>query len=80
MALITYKITAALPTEAINDILNQPNFKTIESTGNYYSLIFDHTPEQSIAFKKFLLSRIFLYGEDIFQYIDTIQLSFYQYH
>ena len=73
MVAITYKIPPSIPQEAVRDIEAQPKRMSMSRGIDHLVFVFDHTPEESAAFKKFLLNKIFLYDEDIFQYIDTIQ-------
>lgn len=65
-----YEITIPISRKVFNDITSQPNFLSYEGDvqGTYYLLKFDHTPQQSIDFKKYLATKIGLLDDTLSKY------------
>ena len=70
-----YEIQGGLSQHAQDDITSQPNFMGMQTFNSgfptmYTILTFDHTPSQSTAFKKLLLSKLGLYNDALSKYTN----------
>lgn len=69
MAITKYTING-LSDSAIVDLQSQPNLIQLECMVDATVFTFDHTPAQSLAFKKLLATKAGLYNDSLAQYVN----------
>ncbi len=68
MVQIDYTIKQVLPNDLISEIASQPNLLNVITNQKQAVFSFDHTPQQSIDFKKWLNTMLGLYGDALSKY------------
>ena len=66
-----YRIPSSISEQAYNDIMSQPNLVKMHVSPHSLELTFDHTEEESTAFKQMLSTKLLVYGTDLTQYTSS---------
>lgn len=74
MVIITYDFTFVIPTTIVDVITTFPGFIGINNSegavGGGTNITFDHTPAESLAFKKYVSNKIGLYNDSLAKYTN----------